>query len=448
VCDVTETCSGTPGAACPADDAPSKAGTLCRGGSGDLCDANETCTGTPGAACPADDAPGKAGTVCRPGSGDVCDVAETCTGAPGAACPADDAAGKAGTVCRPGSGDVCDVAETCTGTPGAACPADDAPGKAGTVCRAGSGDTCDVTETCTGAPGAACPADDAPGNAGTVCNPGSGDVCDPDETCSGTPGATCPVDTVTPGGTVCRAVAGACDVAETCPGAADQACPADDFVADGTACSDGLFCNGVEVCQAGTCADSDDPCLALCDEGGATCLADCPPAPLAGCRTAGKSILLLKDRTPDGKDRLLWKWINGQATGIADFGQPQTITDYGLCVYAAGGAVLADPVVTADGQRWKLLSGRGYRYLDQSTAQDGIQKVILKGKADADRSKILWKGKGDQLPDFAPGTLPLDGGDFPVTVQLINTATAVCFESTFDEVDAKRNRADQLKLQR
>jgi hypothetical protein len=31
---------------------------------------------------------------------------------------------------------------------------------------------------------------------------------------------------------------------------------------------------------------------------------------------------------------------------------------------------------------------------------------------------------------------------------MLNTASSVCFESTFDEADAKRNRADQLKLKR
>ena len=39
---------------------PGKSGTTCRAGSGDLCDLAETCTGTPGATCPADDAAGNA----------------------------------------------------------------------------------------------------------------------------------------------------------------------------------------------------------------------------------------------------------------------------------------------------------------------------------------------------------------------------------------------------
>jgi hypothetical protein len=447
VCDLTETCTGVAGQACPPNDAPAKAGVVCRTGSGDMCDLNETCTGTPGATCPANDAPGKAGTVCRTGSGDTCDLNETCTGTPGAPCPANDAPGKGGTVCRAGSGDMCDVNETCTGTPGQPCPANDAPGKTGTVCRAGSGDMCDVNETCTGTPGATCPANDAPGKAGTVCRTGSGDVCDPNETCTGTPGAACPTNAVASSGTVCRAAAGACDVAEACSGTIGQTCPVDGFVPDGTGCPDGLFCNGEESCQSGVCTDNDNPCISSCDEGLQTCLATCPPAPLSGCRTAGKSILLLKDKSPDSKDKLLWKWTNGQATSITDFGQPTATTDYALCLYA-GGAPIADAVVESDVQRWRLLSGKGYSYIDVSVGQSGIQRILLKGNATADRSKIFWKGKGTGLGDLAPGTLPLASGDFPVTVQMLNTASNACFESVFAESDAKRNRADQLKLKR
>jgi hypothetical protein len=447
LCDLTETCSGVANVACPANDAPGKAGLVCRAGSGDSCDLNEACTGTPGATCPANDAPGKAGVVCRVGSGDSCDLNEACTGTPGATCPANDAPGNTGVVCRTGSGDVCDANETCTGSPGAACPANDAPSNAGVVCRTGSGDSCDANETCAGTPGATCPADDAPGNAGVVCRAGSGDACDVGETCSGAPGATCPADVVASSGTVCRAAAGACDVAETCSGSAGQACPANGFATDGSGCSDGLYCTGAETCQAGVCTDQDNPCLSGCDEGASSCLATCPAAPLVGCRTAGKSILLLKDTSPDGKDKLLWKWINGQATGIVDFGQPQTSTDYALCLYAAA-APLTDAVVESDALRWRLLSGKGYSYLDSALAQDGIQKVLLKGKVGADRSKILWKGKGIGLPDLTPGTLPLASANFPVTVQVLNTGTNVCFESVFAEADAKRNRADQLKLQR
>src|SRR5207249_3129611 len=38
----------------------------------------------------------------------------------------------------------------------------------------------------------------------------------------------------------------------------------------------------------------------------------CASVPLMGCRTAGKSILQLKQNLDDNKDKLVWKWIKGQ----------------------------------------------------------------------------------------------------------------------------------------
>jgi hypothetical protein len=247
--------------------------------------------------------------------------------------------------------------------------------------------------------------------------------------------------------TICRASAGVCDAAETCTGNADQPCPVDSPAADGTGCSDGSFCNGLETCQSGICTDSADPCFASCDEGTDTCTAECPASPLPSCRTAGRSIFLLRDKSPDSKDRLLWKWVHGQATTLADLGEPPTTTNYALCVYSgASPALLTDAEVQADSQTWRFLGNKGYRFFDFSLSQDGTQKILLKGNADADRSKILWKGRGDSLTDLPPNTLPLTPADFPVTVQVLNNETAACFESTFQQADVKSNREDQLKL--
>jgi len=168
-------------------------GTVCNPGSGDLCDPDETCSGSPGQACPSDTVASD-GTLCRAGSGDLCDPDETCTGVADAPCPADSVSG-ASVTCRPAA-DVCDIAENCTGVASQPCPADAVePGT--TECRAAVA-TCDVPENCTGT-GVACPGDtgqpdtdsdtvcDAIDNCDTTGNPGQqnadadplGDVCDP-----------------------------------------------------------------------------------------------------------------------------------------------------------------------------------------------------------------------------------------------------------------------------
>ena len=58
------------------------------------------------------------------------------------------------------------------------------------------------------------------------------------------------------------------------------------------------------------------------------------------------------------------------------------------------------------GSNWSPLGSKGYKYKDQTAAQDGITKIILKG-GDAGKSKALVKGKGLNLPDF-DSDLPID----------------------------------------
>lgn len=44
-------------------------------------------------------------------------------------------------------------------------------------------------------------------------------------------------------------------------------------------------------------------------------------------------MILLKDRLPDRRHLLTWKWSRGEATLKADFGDPLATTNYALCVY-------------------------------------------------------------------------------------------------------------------
>lgn len=166
----------------------------------------------------------------------------------------------------------------------------------------------------------------------------------------------------------------------------------------------------------------------------------CPVAPVAGCRTAQKSLLLIKNGSPDTKDKLIWKWIKGQNTSQADFGNPTVGASYALCIYAG------DPVQTriaealvAPGIGWAQLSSKGYKFLDKAGSQDGIQKIVVKGGI-AGKAKALVKGKGPNLSDPTP---PLQ---LPVTVQLINSDSGICWESTFATLaDVKKNVSGQFK---
>lgn len=181
-------------------------------------------------------------------------------------------------VCRARAGE-CDVEEHCVAS-SVECPPD-AHLDDTTLCRPSAG-PCDVEERCTGT-AAACPPDAL--LAGAVCREGTS-PCDVPERCDGI-SVTCPVDHLAGGETVCRAARFPCDAEERCDGAS-LACPPDLLSPDGAPCTDGITCNGTEICLSTVCS----PIAALdCDDGDA-CTADgcaeprgCTHAPIAGCCT-------------------------------------------------------------------------------------------------------------------------------------------------------------------
>jgi hypothetical protein len=201
-----------------------------------------------------------------------------------------------------------------------------------------------------------------------------------------------------------------------------------------------FFCTGDETCQNGSCASAGDPCTSgSCDEPSDQCLmAGCEAAPLAGCRTALKSIFLVKDQTDNNKDKLIWKWIKGEASSQPDFANPQLTADYTLCIYSGPGEnLIGEAVVPPSSSKWTPISTKGYKYKDPGRIEDGIQKIILKGGA-ANKSKALVKGKGVDLPDLPPASNSSLDIDLPVRVQLVNEDNGICFEGTYGAGAIKR----------
>jgi len=296
------------------------------------------------------------------------------------------------------------------------------------------GQVCDAPEFCTGS-GTTCPPDVLAPNT-TVCRPSAG-ACDLAETCTGS-SINCPADSKSTG--VCRPSAGECDVAESCNGISNT-CPPNVTVPDGTSCTDdGLFCDGTESCQGGLCASSGSPCSLACDETNDACLSSlCATAPLTGCRTAEKSLLLLKNNsTNDDKDRLVWKWIKGMATSQTEFADPQNTATYSLCIYNNGTALVGTMDVPPDGTKWQQISTKGYKYTDVQHTQGGAFKIKLKG-SDSSKSKALVKARGAELMD------PIDSAalTLPVKVQLVNNDNGLCFEANYTA--AKNNSTSKFK---
>jgi cysteine-rich repeat protein len=212
----------------------------------------------------------------------------------------------------------------------------------------------------------------------------------------------------------------------------------------GEECDDGNTQGG--DCCASDCAleaggapcDDGDACSTpdVCDGAGA-CTGMLAPEP--ACRAAARGSLLIRDRFPETRDVLTWKWTRGAATAGFDLGNPASgTTRYDLCIYDESGGAPAlvlraalPPGGTCGTQPcWKAASSGGYRYADRDAAAHGLRTLVLKPGAEG-KAKIVVKGKGDALllPD-----LPLDA-DPRVTVQLVSS-TGACWATGFDAPSA------------
>jgi hypothetical protein len=291
---------------------------------------------------------------------------------------------------------------------------------------------------------------DPPKSSGASCN--DNDACTQTDQCAG--GGQC----VGGNPVVCTPLdqchdAGTCDTQTgTC---------SNPTLPDGTICSDANSCTLADACSGGqclgnpqTCGDHvvQPSCNEECDDNspGANCTAQCRficgPTPQAGCRApalANKASVILKNKSPDKKDGLTWKWIKGAATTPADLGTPLSTTGYTLCVYDASAnpqpliLAMAPPGGTCHGKPcWKTVKG-GFKYGDKDLTPDGLSFLLEKSGA-AGAAKVIVKGKGANLGMMS---LPLTT---PVTVQLKrNDNPSNCWTATYSTTT--KNQSDQLK---
>jgi len=167
----------------------------------------------------------------------------------------------------------------------------------------------------------------------------------------------------------------------------------------------------------------------------------CASGPQSGCKRplrTQKASLSIRDRTVDLDDRLVWKWLYGAATSIADFGNPLATTNYQLCVYDAGGNTIAQasapPGGDCGGRPCWLQKSSGFRYRSRVRTPSGGPRSFVKldlRQGPAGKAKIFLRGRGVHLDiDPLPATQP-------VTVQLKNNDGA-CWEAIYT-VPARRN---------
>jgi hypothetical protein len=191
--------------------------------------------------------------------------------------------------------------------------------------------------------------------------------------------------------------------------------------------------------SAATLADSSAELARAC-----AVLGPCPAVPRVGCRTAAQSKLSLK-RNKAGKvpnaDTLGWRWKDGAATSSSEFSDPTANADYGVCVYAGapGSEKLVYEVgLPASRELWAATSG-GFRFKDKARGERGMKIVQLTAGTLA---SVKLKAKGADLPvgAFVVST--------PVTVQLVNGDSELCWESVYTAADVTKSDVYSLKAQK
>jgi cysteine-rich repeat protein len=205
-------------------------------------------------------------------------------------------------------------------------------------------------------------------------------------------------------------------------------------------------CDDGDLCTTNAC-DASGACVVTgsvnCDDGLGCTVDSCDPllgcrhaADLRTCRSAQRSTLRV---TTDAENRLVWRWRRGQSTSQSEFADPRATAVYTFCLFAGtSAAVAAEADIPPDAAKWAPLASNGFRYTDKSGTADGIRRVVLRG-SDTERTNIVVKGMGAALPLTPP---PLD---LPLTAQLTNGDTNLCWSTTFDAGDVIRNESGRLR---
>jgi 6-phosphogluconolactonase (cycloisomerase 2 family) len=168
-------------------------------------------------------------------------------------------------------------------------------------------------------------------------------------------------------------------------------------------------------------------------------LVDCPPEPAAGCigeTGTGRGSLVIKNvgGSPAPRTKLLWRWRDGEATTVADFGDPIASTDHVLCIYDAtpGDGLLLRRVVRTgpcgQGSCWTVLPDGRLRYKDKTQLPDGVKSVKATPGPDG-AAEIQLKSRNGGLAKRWTQLFLL-----PVVAQLHNN-DGTCWEATYSSAD-------------
>ena len=169
---------------------------------------------------------------------------------------------------------------------------------------------------------------------------------------------------------------------------------------------------------------------------------------MGGCRGAQQSLLLLVDKV-GVDDKFRWRWVAGDATTLADFGDPVGgATAYRLCVYDDDNLVLQLDTPAGgtcrDGRACWATTRRGYRYVDKDLTAHGIPRIDLFA-GDQGEAQIVFRGRSPNLS--LPGPVSADAYfnfTSSVRVQLLRSDDSTCWESELLP-PARKNRGTEFR---
>jgi len=155
--------------------------------------------------------------------------------------------------------------------------------------------------------------------------------------------------------------------------------------------------------------------------------ARCPAEPQPGCDQPRRSKLVIRKWPLEGQNGVeLLLWRGRPRRDPSAFGNPLANTNTLVCIYGQNGLVLE--FVVPPGAFWSRVGQRGFAYVDPAGSVGGVQWLSLERRAGwlaRHETTIKLEAEGAGIPWVA---LPLAE---PVTVQVRNDTTPVCFADTF-----------------
>jgi hypothetical protein len=146
--------------------------------------------------------------------------------------------------------------------------------------------------------------------------------------------------------------------------------------------------------------------------------------------------LWLRDQELNSRDTLVWKWMRGSTSTLAEFGDPEHAHGYAACIYDAEDALLFAGSIPSGGTCgsrpcWRPIKA-GLEYRNGRATPDGFTKILLKPGGDGEASVIV-KGRGDHLHLPAIPLAP------PMTVQF-QQEDGPCWEATYERPGVRLNQ--------